>query len=559
MSVLHVNHIKSHLDKYYQEAIDMSKYQPDKKEDYKNRFYSKAQAAYAINILTNEEPNKIGKYVIDGGDDNGIDCVYIDSTENMLYFVQSKWINDGNAEPSSGDVKKFADGIRDLVNLKFDRFNNDLNRFATQIRSALEDSSTRYMVVLVYTGINGPAVHSQRTLDDLLSEMNDAGDLMKMKIIKQKDLHSAIASGLNNNPITLNIGLKNFGKHGPVKAFYGLLNCSSVASWWNEYGDRLFSKNIRGVLGDSEVNNEIQSTLAHEVNNFWYFNNGITIIADKVEKTLVGGGNTDFGTFTCENISIVNGAQTVSTIGKYASDIPESVKDGYVHCRVIELESAPENFGMSITKCNNRQNRIENRDFVTQDPEQLRIKIEATIEGFDYILVRSSNSSMNEKTFDVVNSTTALACLTMIPAIFVLLKREISKLWDDIGKSPYKQLFNANVTGNYVIKAVLTQQKIDNEIFNLQKSGKTLGKKSAILIHGNRMIAAIIYKKMKFKYLLNDNKIDEIELKNVNEELVFEIVNKITEEIERLYGNPIIPTLFKNLSKCTAIFNAIKV
>jgi hypothetical protein len=63
------------------------------------------------------------------------------------------------------------------------------------------------------------------------------------------------------------------------------------------------------------VNDALRKTLGEGPENFWYFNNGITIIADKVTKGLAGAPAHKFANFTCEGASVVNGAQTVGTIG----------------------------------------------------------------------------------------------------------------------------------------------------------------------------------------------------------------------------------------------------
>ena len=73
----------------------------------------------------------------------------------------------------------------------------------------------------------------------------------------------------------------------------------------------LFSLNIRDYLGivkkDSNVNNNIQQTAAKEPQQFWPFNNGLTIIT---HKYVLDG---DYLTVT--GLAIVNGAQTTGAIG----------------------------------------------------------------------------------------------------------------------------------------------------------------------------------------------------------------------------------------------------
>ena len=55
-------------------------------------------------------------------------------------------------------------------------------------------------------------------------------------------------------------------------------------------GIRLFARNVRGFLGKStQVNRGMQETLSEEPWNFWYYNNGITMMCDHAERKSVGG------------------------------------------------------------------------------------------------------------------------------------------------------------------------------------------------------------------------------------------------------------------------------
>ncbi len=94
--------------------------------------------------------------------------------------------------------------------------------------------------------------------------------------------------------------------------------------------------------------------------------------------------------------------------------------------------------GADITKTNNTQNRIENRDFVSLDPEQNRIKTELAIEKIEYHVIRSESLTRSETAFDLTESTTAAACASDRVHLVVQLKREIGKLWENIEKAPYE-------------------------------------------------------------------------------------------------------------------------
>ncbi|WP_342506127.1 AIPR family protein [Sporosarcina sp. FSL K6-2383] len=72
----------------------------------------------------------------------------------------------------------------------------------------------------------------------------------------------------------------------------------------------LLYDNVRGYLGDTDYNKNILKTLKTAPENFFLFNNGITLISDKIES------NKLFNKFeiALQDYQIVNGGQTISTI-----------------------------------------------------------------------------------------------------------------------------------------------------------------------------------------------------------------------------------------------------
>lgn len=334
-----------------------------------------------------------------------------------------------------------------MFNLNFDRFNEKVNRRKTTIQNALLDPYTTYQIILTYPSINDLAEPSSRDIEDFLQEINDASERVYFSLFNQRPIHASLVRDVAGAPIDLVIGLKSYGKiDTPHKGFYGQVNGKEVLSWWVEHKGRLFNKNIRGVLGDTTVNEEIAKTIIEDPSNFWYFNNGITMLCRRAEKNMVGGATTEFGQFTCEDISIVNGAQTVSTIGKFEGDDSDKLNEVFIPFRVISLEGSEEYLGENITKANNRQNRIENSDFVSFDQEQIRLRDELAIEGVNYQISRSNSNVRNPTSFDLIEAFTALACGSNDVSIVVQLKREIGKLWEDLNKAPYKALFNSGTS-----------------------------------------------------------------------------------------------------------------
>jgi AIPR protein len=532
-----------------------------KEVEQENNFLTRALAAYAIHYLAQAEVDAAATAITDGFNDNGIDAIHYDARERRLYIVQSKWIHSGTGEPENGDVKKFVAGISDLFNLAFDRFNEKVTAKRDVIINALNDPTTRYEAVVVYPSTNKLSVHSVRDLDDLAAEMNDPSEMLTITPFIQADLYRSLTAGISGEPINLEIGLKSWGRiETPHSAIYGQVDGGQISSWWEKHRTRLFAKNLRGVLGDTEVNNEIRDTIDKRSDLFWYFNNGITIVAKKVQKTAVGGGDTAYGTFHCEDVSVVNGAQTVGAIGKYAQSGKETHHKLHAHVRIISLQDSEADFGEAVTKTNNRQNRIENRDFVALDPEQGRIRTELALENIDYHVLREETASRADTAFDLVESTTALSCASGSVSTVVQLKREIGKLWENITKAPYKELFNGSVSGIHVWQCVRAQRVIDQSLDTLvKKLGLNSGRDYGVAIHGHRIIAALVFDELNIKQYENSQVNFEALLKNNTIlPLAEKYYTRLRDSVAERYGNAIIPTLFKNLTKCRELVEMCK-
>jgi hypothetical protein len=510
MSIIHVNQIASkikHMFELHVDATDMNV----KDSEFEAKILTRCLAAYAVYCIGGADEKEAADSVVDGGDDNGIDAIYYSTNSKRMAIVQSKWSKKGVGEPDSGDVRKFKDGVVDLFNLEFDRFNEKIKKKQLLIEKALTDFDTKFDIVLIHTGNQMLSKHSQRVIDDLLEEMNETGDKNKEDILSfhqlnQGIIHSSLSNGVDGEPIDLEIGMSQWGKlDDPQSAYYGMIAGEEVAAWWIDKGQRLFAKNIRQMLGTTEVNEEIRQTLEKSPEKFWYFNNGITVVADEIKKSPVGGNSRELGSFRASNISVVNGAQTVSTIGRYKLEDGGNLDKVKIPIRLISLEGANQEFGGEVTKTNNRQNRIENRDFVSQDKEQIRIRRELSIEDIEYNIVRSDSFKPTDNSFDLSEATIALACASGEVSLAVQAKREIGKFYESLNKAPYRTIFNPNTSGIYVLNSVKTLRIIENILEGqVENMGKKSGKEYGILVHGNRMIALLAMKEINFSNSTND-------------------------------------------------------
>jgi hypothetical protein len=564
MSIIHINQIQKKITDLFQSDIDSTDIGVNDKER-NEKILTRCLAAYAVYSTIECTPKEAAQSVVDGGDDNGIDAIYYSPQNRRMLIVQSKFNNTGNGEPDSASVLKFCNGIKNLFNIDFNRFNKKIKAKSAIIEKALKEYDTKYELILIDTyAATELAIHSTRHIQDLLEEMNNTGDVNSEQVVKftrlnQAKVHSSLALSSGNNPIDIELGLTQWGTvTEPYKAYYGMVSGKEIADWWKNYSNRLFEKNIRQVLGQTDVNEEIEKTIKENAGLFWYFNNGITIIANKIEKSFVGGGNRELGSFKLTNLAIVNGAQTVSTIGKYAIANPSSkhLDDVKVNIRIIQLSDTPENFGKEVTKANNRQNRIENRDFVSQDVEQIRIKTELSIDGIEYSIMRVENYAQNDKSFELNEATAALACASGKTSLAVQAKGGIGKFYENLEKGIYKELFNPSVSGYYVYNCVRINRVIEQVLSDeIKLLGKYSGRQYGLLVHGNRIIELLTIKQLNLR-----DKLNTIEFNFNKSEVtskIKDIISGLTNYLDTKYPESILGTLFKNSSKCIDIVDHI--
>jgi len=220
-------------------------------------------------------------------------------------------------------------------------------------------------------------------------------------------------------------------------------------------------------------------------------------------------------------------------------------------CRIISLVDSDESFGKNITVNNNRQNSIENRDFVSLDLEQIRIKNELLLDDIKYHITRSdfvaSKYHINE--FDLQEATIACACSCGEIDICTQSRREIGKIWEDTNSHLYTSLFNSSTSGRYVWYFVNLLREIDKVLEEIRLNNEAL---KGTIIYGNRLMAFLVIEELKKKdsfefYTLDINKMDTKIIKDVVEQKSLN-VHKMVEEN---YNGKILPSIFKNLKICS--------
>ncbi|OEU42604.1 hypothetical protein BGV40_08720 [Methanosarcina sp. Ant1] len=152
------------------------------------------------------------------------------------------------------------------------------------------------------------------------------------------------------------------------KIYAAFFSGKILAGIYDKYGSRLIERNVRSFLqAKSSVNKEIKNTIKKEPEMFLAYNNGISVVAQKVEIENIEGG---YGIKRVTDFQIVNGCQTTASIYHAASKDKKDISDIFVQVKLTILteQSNLNIIGPSISKYANTQNKINISDFSANDP-----------------------------------------------------------------------------------------------------------------------------------------------------------------------------------------------
>jgi hypothetical protein len=551
MSVLKVNQIKAKLRAMFEYHLDLSDIsEADKEREVK--VLTRCLAALAIYVETGCSEKDAADAVWDGSDDNGIDAAYYDPSDSRVLFVQSKWIQKGSGEPAAAEIGTFTNGVKDAIEQDLTLFGDRLQSKLSDISAQLNTPGTRVCFVLISTGTSSLAKHGQARIDTLLNELNgnDPDPIASAIVMGLKEVYGRLANDPSHNNLLLEANILDWGYVAtPYPAYFGMIDGLTLKGWWNNYGKRVVAANIRYALGSTEVNNEIKATALNSPEKFWYFNNGITLIAEEALKAPASVASKSAGVFSFKGASVVNGAQTISSLAKVADD--SKLANVRVPIRVILLKTAPAGFGGEVTRTNNLQNRIEPRDFVAHDDEQKRLRQEMAIEEIDYQFVRSEESVLGPNSCELLEVTTALACASADSALAVQAKTGVSsRFFNDLTKPPYRTIFNPSLSGAKAYNAVLTLRAIDSWI---EQKKRGLPKKSGqgwgVLVHGNRILAAAVFSRIGGGDLSQpiDTFAKALGALNIDS-LCEDVYTKMVDAVQTYYPSKFLAVLFKNVT-----------
>lgn len=512
---------------------------------------SRAVAALALTERSGLSSGTSAKSVTDHSKDGGIDGIAYAADRSTLVFVQSKWTRSANSGVDQGDVLKFIHGVRQIVSNDWSDFGGPIAARRAEIEDILFQPGTKMELVVATSSsaeLSDPQISA---LEKFCGEMNDEStEIASFVYMNQARLHSTIKAS-HASQIDLSVNLRNWGSYheADCTAYYGTASAQEVVKWYQDHGELLFSKNIRGALAGTEVNQSIIGTARADPARFWFFNNGITAIAESFDQA--PHVNRKSGTFYFRRANVVNGAQTVSSLARAATEHPELVESADVFVRFVTLDDPDGDFARLVTRRTNTQNRVGGREFVALDPEQERIRMEFAVSGLRYAYRSGESVTDPEKGCDLTDATVALSCAHGINEA-VLAKREISRLWEDTSKPPYKALFNPSVTAARVWTAVELMRLVDGVLKSI--GGRWDGRDRLIVAHSNRVVLWAVMQHLKLDELTRGRADLSLPFNKEHAgDVAAEATGHLVELVKKMYPESYPHPLFKNQTKCKAL------
>lgn len=373
------------------------------KEDDDNQRKSKAFLLLGVASYLDIDIAEAIQYITDGRGDGGFDAAYIeeapDSQLNVVLF-QSKYTRDLEKDTNfpANAVEKAVNTVKCVFDPSANIELNEKSRAKVdEIRSYILDGYIPY-VTFVMLGNGLPwNEEGQRHIENAFAGQpqvqfvhfshNDIiGYINRSKPIKTQMVFSgkSIQEDFNYKRVML-----------------GRVSVTEIYRLMDEFGDKLLEKNIRRYLGRNAINEQISRTLldAEKRQNFFFYNNGITMICDKFKYN--GLQEKDWNVIL-DDLQIINGGQTCKTIYQTLKENDDiDFSQTFILVRIYEVAD-DEDVINDITYATNSQNPVDLRDLKSNDNIQKLLETSAADLGYIYKRKRDNQNNAN-----VIPSTVA--------------------------------------------------------------------------------------------------------------------------------------------------------
>jgi hypothetical protein len=343
-----------------------------------NRFVLWFLAAYM-----GEEPfdGKLKKAIIGGKGDGGIDAVLINDDAKRIFLAQGKY-SKSFTKKTLGGLAQVAEHMRVLANKDGqeadDRQEANLwwKHLSGSVKTTLSKTLDRLKqdyelhLLVATTALISTHVQDEWKKHTRKNERRDVFD--RNAILTLFEDYRGRVPYVGEVALQCKWGSFHMEEAG-IESYLLPVRAYDLAISYRAEGDKLFARNVRGFLGENKrVNKAMSETLRLEPEDFWFRNNGVTIVCDRAIATQEG----HLKRLTLTNPQIINGQQTVRVIAaKGAKNTDKAVV--LVRVYVASHESLGEDFDAfieAVVQATNFQNMVSMADLKAHHERMIELE-----------------------------------------------------------------------------------------------------------------------------------------------------------------------------------------
>lgn len=314
--------------------------------------------------IKNIEPKlyDIESSITNGPNDGGIDFVYYDDEESKVVLGQCKYTENMKLNDIISELNKMSSTVENFKKAYTGTYNKKLKTNLQNALDRLPDESAGNVEYCIFTT-------SDINQNDVTNKLHAENNLYSKDMVSvygvseiNSQIKELIEKAKTVNEYKIEIDYPHNVLQYETDNVSGIMvnmSSESLVRMYDKFKDEgLFDLNIRKYIKNKTVDEGIKETLDKERDNFWFYNNGLTIACSEY---VLDGNKVKLYDF-----SIVNGGQTTNRIGNYKGSNNDKF---YLPCKIISIKNDDQKLYSKIAEATNSQKPINPRDLKSNSPE----------------------------------------------------------------------------------------------------------------------------------------------------------------------------------------------
>lgn len=341
--------------------------------------------ALATILKLNEE--EIEEALTDGPDDGEIDAVYIEN--NSVHIFTFKYTDQFELSKKNypgSELEQFALHVDLFISGNLNK--KIINTAVWDKYQEVKSLTSRKIDFKIYVVSNKlePTGSSRVKLEEIIEKFKGVEKPIYVDQDKLVEILLAEKSIKINGSFHF-LDKKYFDKSdGGIKTIIGIITANDLINLIKSKNDEMlvneniFNENVRVYKPNHRINKEIIESAKSKRNfEFFYLNNGITILCEEIDYL----PNTRSPLVELTNLQIINGGQTSHSLFEVYKSDPEKLEDIELLVRIcVAKKDNP--ISSKISETTNSQIPVATRDLRSNDYIQKKLKIDFETLGYCY-------------------------------------------------------------------------------------------------------------------------------------------------------------------------------